>query len=292
MPKPGSLEDYFTVAGNFDLSWRATQFYNHQDTLLAEMDSRLELWPTGRQSFTWGPYLRIAGNASDRSDRFFENVWLAEPGSGGLQCYPFRFDYFREPGNLVGEIFGALRLFGEYNIVHYRGSEDFWRPNRNIRAGIEEYVQRYVNDTHKPYWFEVYGGLIWQSTQEFNATAVIFSQSVRAGVRLPNAGIVSCFTPYLAIENSLADHPDEFYNNALMLGAGVRFAPDLSTLPPEWRFLNRFFLYAEYDIAARYWDRDAPSRAIPGNGVTPFTPATPSYDWQVGIQFSIGDFWH
>lgn len=72
---PWSLSDWLTVAANSDFSFRKTQFFEKDhDTAFLQWDSRLELWlPPYRHSFSWGPYVRLAGVVSDR-DVPFENA--------------------------------------------------------------------------------------------------------------------------------------------------------------------------------------------------------------------------
>lgn len=269
------LDDFLTFSANFDAGYRKTQFFDDDHrSLLFQWDGRAELWlPPFRKQFAWGPYLRLAGITSDTTE-VWENNWSARPGFG-IQAYPFSLKPFREPDNLVGRILGPTRLFYEYNCVHYRGGEPWWRPDRLIRAGAEYWRERSVNNTDKPVWHEAWWGLTWQETDEWNQDVrnVIFGASARVGARIPKAGILSMFSPYLVAESSLTENRESWWENRLLLGGGIRFAPRLK----DRKWLSRVVLFAEYVAVADYYRQSAPS-------------SVPDYDFRVGISISIGEW--
>ena len=272
------LDPYLTFAGNFDVGYHRTQFFeqNH-DVSVGIWDSRVELWlPPFRHSFSWGPYFRIAGIAASR-DPAWENAWLSKPGLG-FQAYPFSFPTFRQENSVLGGIFGPLRLFGEYNWQNYWGSENSWRPDHQIRAGAEYWREFHVNQTDEPWWGEIWGGLYWQSANEFDPhfDTLIFATALRSGLRLTDNGLLSAFTPYALIESSLTDNQTYYWENRLSVGGGLRFAPKLSNKVP---WLNRFILYAEYVYAAAYYHQSAPS-------------SVPDHDIRAGLSFSFGEWYH
>lgn len=272
------LSDILTIAANFDGGYRDTQlFKDDHSVLFFQGDSRLELWlPPFRSNYSWGPYLRLAGITSDR-DPAFENNWQAVPGIG-IQTYPFSLKPFRNPDSWLGKVFGPLRLFAEYNHQDY-GANDFPRPDEQFRGGFDYYKALNVNDSFQPYWAEIYNQLIWQSTNEFDDDyrSWVFANSLRIGVRVPDAGALSMITPYLLGESSLTENRYAF-ENRLLVGGGLRLDPDLRFLPKDMKWLTRFVVYAEYvNVAAHYKD-DAPE-------------GEPDHDIRIGITFSIGDFY-
>lgn len=272
------LSSVFTLAANFDLSYRDTQlFRDDHNVLFFQGDSRMELWlPPFRSDFSWGPYLRLAGNASNR-DQPFENNWQAVPGVG-LQAYPFSLQPFREADSWIGKLFGPTRLFVEYDNQDY-GADDFIRPDEQFRGGFDYYKALHVNNSFRPYWVETYHQLIWQSTNEFDDDyqSWVLGDALRVGVRVPDAGLLSMVTPYLLAESTLTENAAFAFENRLLLGAGVRLDPDLRFLPSELQWLNRFVVFCEYvDVAAHY-------RGSPEDG-------QPDHDIRIGVAFSIGEF--
>ncbi len=273
------FDDWLTFSGNFDVGYRQTQFFEpHHDAAVGQWDSRVELWlPPFRTNLSWGPYVRLAGIAASR-DPAWENAWLAKPGLG-FQAYPFSLTQFRNEDSLLGKLFGPLRLFGEYNLQDYWGSENTWRPDHQIRAGAEYWRALHVNDYWKPYWAELWTGLFWQSANEFDPhfDTLIFANALRAGLRLPKSGMLSALTPYLVAESSFTDNKAYYWENKLLVGGGLRVAPSLGKLPEEVRWLNRFVIYAEYVYVAAYYHISAPS-------------SIPDHDIRVGVSFSIGEW--
>ncbi len=272
------LTDWFTVSANLDSAYRNTNFDSSgHHTVLSQGDSRLEFWmPRGRDEFSWGPYVRFAGLTSDRSPAW-ENAWLAQPGYG-INVYPFSAADFRKANEKSAKVLGPLRLFGEYNRQDYWGSENIWRPNEQVRAGADYWKQHNVNDPTKPKWSEIWTGLIWQSTNEFDKdyNTLLFGNSVRIGLRKPDSGILSVLTPYLAIESSLSENRAYYWENRLLIGGGIRFAPPLNFLPKDQQ-LTRFAIFAEYLGAVAYY-RDSALSSVP------------NYDFRVGISLSIGEW--
>jgi hypothetical protein len=83
----------------------------------------------------------------------------------------------------------------------------------------------------------------------------------------------------LAAESSLTDNRAYYWENKLVVGGGVRFAPSFQCLPREWRWLNRFVVYAEYLHTAAYYRQSAPS-------------SVPDHDVRIGISTAIGEWFH
>ena len=275
------FDPYLTLAGNYDLGFRKTQFYQFQhDPVVGQWDTRIEGWlPPFRTNFSWGPYLRIAGIAASRNPDF-ENAWLAAPG-GGFELYPFSLPAFRDPDDFIGNILGPVRIYGEYDRQDYWGTANAWRPKAQWSGGLDYWLARHVNDVSPFWWTEVWSGLWWQSANDFTTRydTLIFANSLRAGLRKPNTGYLSALSPYVVVESSLTRNTQYYWENRLDVGGGIRFAPSLQALPEAWRWFNRFVVYAEYVCAAAYYHVQAPS-------------AVPTYDVRAGISFSIGDWYH
>ncbi len=273
------LADWLTFSANLDSAYRNTNFDSSgHHTIISQGDSRLEFWmPPGRDEFSWGPYVRFAGLISDRSPAW-ENAWLAQPGYG-INVYPFSAADFRKKNEKFAKVLGPLRLFGEYNRQDYWGSENIWRPNEQIRVGADYWKALHVNNTFMPWWTEAWSGLFWQSANEFDKdyNTVVFGNAVRVGLRKPDAGILSVLTPYLAIESSLTENKRYYWENRLLLGGGIRFAPFLFEKKGESSWLTRFVVFAEYLGVAAYYRDSAPS-------------SVPDYDFRVGISLSIGEW--
>jgi len=271
-------------SGYVDESFRQTQFFvRNFDNNFFLFDTRLELLP--KDGLIWGPYGRFAGNISGHDDSGnpnagFESVLNSEPG-GGIELFPFSAPMFKS-GKLaaLGRIFGPLRLFGEYNHVDYTifGAQNDFRPNRQVRAGFDYFAAYNVNDDRNWWWLEPYSSVIYQSTNEFTAgyDGTILGTALRAGVRVPDEGVYSWFTPYLAEESSITSHPGFAFENYCHLGGGVRIAPPLDNLPPELKWMNRFIIYGEYLDRVNNYRGEA--------------PGTPNYEWRVGIDIAFGQF--
>ena len=274
------LTDWLTVSANLESAWRNTNFDNSgHNTFLSQGDSRLEFWlPPGRDEFSWGPYVRFAGLTSDKS-RAWENVWLAQPGYG-LNVYPFSAADFRKENEGAAKILGPLRLFGEYNRMDYWGRTNMWRPNEQVRAGADYWKALHTNNTYMPWWAEVWSGLWWQSANEFDKDydATIFANALRIGIRQPKAGIVSALSPYVLVESSLTDNRAFYWENRLLAGAGMRFAPLIDRYKDNSNWLTRLVAFAEYLHVAAYYRESAPS-------------SVPDYDVRVGISLSIGEWY-
>jgi hypothetical protein len=275
-----ALPDWLTVSAYFDSAYRNTNFYDSgHHTIISQGDSRIEFWiPPGRKSFSWGPYIRFAGLTSDHSQAW-ENAWLAKPGFG-FHVYPFSAPDFRKKNQKAAEILGPLRLFAEKNRMDYWGSENVWRPDKQVRAGADYWKALYVNKTSMSWWAEIWSGLFWQSANEFdeNYDTLILGNAVRLGFREPDAGIQSMLTPYLALESSITENGEYYWENRLLLGGGIRFAPLLFKQKDKSNWLTRFVVYAEYLGVAAYYRDSAPS-------------SVPDYDFRVGINLSIGEWY-
>jgi hypothetical protein len=279
-PAMAGLPDWMSIAGYADFGYRTTQFFEPgYDTTLFQSDSRIEFWiPPGRETLSWGPYIRFAGIDGDRPEAW-QNAWLAKPGFG-FQAYPFSQKQPEEQTGWLGGILSPLRLFAEYNRLDYWGDENWWRPDEQVRAGAEYWHALNVNDTTQPLWAEIWSGLFWQSANEFdkNYDSVVFANALRAGARVPNADILSLFTPYGLFESSLTDNDVYYWENKFTLGFGIRVTPWLHPGPGEFNWLNRLVLYVEYLDVATYYRAQAPSNV-------------PDHDLRVGINFAIGDWY-
>jgi hypothetical protein len=80
------------------------------------------------------------------------------------------------------------------------------------------------------------------------------------------------------LESSLTDHKQYYWENRLLVGGGLRFAPSLASLTGGSNWLNRFAIYGEYLPVATYYREPAPL-SIPGHEV------------RAGITFSIGQWY-
>jgi hypothetical protein len=288
--KPVGLGDWLTFAANFpDAGYRQTQLFGpNYDVGLVEWDSRAEFWlKPSRKGFSWGPYVRFGGIAASKTAAF-PNAWLSYPGAG-FQIYPLSFRRFRSPGSKVGEIFGPLRFFGEYNRVHFRGAENTWRPKKQSRIGFEYWKAVNVNDTSRALWLETWNAAYWQSSNEFadQYHAIVLASSWRSGIRAPKRGTLSTISPYITLQTSHTkydyrgacflgpDQCDFYWENHLLVGGGLRFAPPLSE---KTRWLTRFVVYGEYFTTARYYGPSAPSYV-------------PRFDILIGVSGSIGQWY-
>src|SRR4051812_30998462 len=218
-----AISPWLSVSGNFDGGYRKTQFFEaDHNAAVGQWDTRLEFWmPPFRETFSYGPYLRFAGIAATRKEAW-ENALLSAPGIG-FQVYPFSSPRFRESNSVIGRVFGPTRLYAEYNRVTYWGPENHWRPDEQIRFGAEYWRARHVNDLASPWWMEVWTGLSWQSSNEFDShyNATIFANALRAGLRKPNAGFLSTLTPYAALESSFTDNKAYYWENRLLVEGGI-----------------------------------------------------------------------
>lgn len=268
---------WFTIAGNVDAGYRKTQFFeSHHNSAVVQWDSRESLWlPPFRTNFSWGPYLRVAGIKSS-SAQPWENAWLAWPGFG-FQIFPISSGRFQTSDSKIGSLLGPLRLFAEYNFTKYWGKENNWRPVKGIRIGADYWKATHTNDTSVPWWGEVWNGLYWQSSNEFDDkyNTVTFANAARYGIRKPGIRFMSTLTPYFLLESSLTNKDRYYWENRLLLGAGLRIAPSAGRLP-IW--LNRFVIYGEYLNTAAYYADRAPS-------------SVPRFDVRFGVSASIGDWY-
>lgn len=292
---PG-LGKWVSFAGNLtEAGYRKTQFFDpHYDTAVIQWDSRMEVWlPPWRDKFSWGPYLRVAGIAGSRSDAW-QNAWLGAPGIG-IQLYPFSSSRFRQRRSETGAWLGPVRFFAEYNRTIYWGSENEWRPRKQIRAGFEYWKAVNVNEPGRLWWIELWNGWYWQSSNEFTNkyNAPRLGNAVRAGIRVPKRGLLSTITPYIALESSRTKYDydgtracafgvgncDFYWEDRLLVGGGLRFAPSLRKMQYNHQaWLNRFVVYGEYLNTATYYGPVAPS-------------SVPRYDVRIGVSASIGDWY-
>jgi hypothetical protein len=278
---PLGFDPYVTFAGNFDIGYHKTQFFERgHDVLVGQWDARTEVWlPPFRKRFAWGPYVRAAGIAASQTEAW-ENAWLAGPGVG-FQVYPFSLPAFRKPSSALGKILGPLRLFGEYNRSNYWGEENAWRPRKQIRFGAEHWRSLHANDVSSAWWAETWNGLWWQSANEFSPTydSVILANALRVGLRAPNVRFLSSLTPYVALESSVTKNQSYYWENRLLAGGGVRFAPTLQGRFRESTRVNRFAVYGEYLLVGAYYRESAP-------------PSVPGFEIRVGVTFSTGLWYH
>jgi hypothetical protein len=276
-PQGGSPPRAFTVTAFGEGSFRETQFFeDDHEVVFAALDSRFEFWlPPGRESFSWGPYVRFAGVSSSGSEAF-ENAYLAKPGLG-IQLYPFSTQELRTPGDRLGELLGPLRVFAEYNKLDYWGSVNDWRPDDQQRVGAEYWRARGVNDPFLAGWHELWSGAIWQSSNEFDDQydTWIAAAAMRAGARIGPGGPLSYFTPYLAVEGSRTTNDAYYWENRLLTGCGVRWTPSENWL--EGLGLDRFVVFLEYLFVAAEFADQAPS-------------AVPDTDMRFGLSISLGQW--
>jgi len=311
---PGDcVSDWFTFSANLDeAGYRRTDFFlKHYNTGIFDWDSRAEFWLPFRRKFSWGFYARFAGIAGLRDDPWlkskglqdysFPNALLGGPGVG-FQAYPFSFGPFLTPGRKAGEVLGPLRFFAEYNRTDYLGAENSWRPKRQSRIGFEYWKTVNVNDLPHRWWLEIWNGFYRQSSNEFTPhyDSWIFANSWRAGIRIREAGILSMITPYLVVESSRTkfDRPasqpcflpivttnypknpnpcDFYWENHLLGGGGFRYAPSLTG--PNWKWLQRFVFYTEYETTATYYGPKPP-------------PPAPRWEARAGVSASFGQWYY
>ena len=274
------IGDWLTFSANIDISNRNTQFYQSKhDTTLTQWDSRVELWlPPGPDEFSWGPYIRWS-RAQSTTEYEWENSWSARPGYG-LQMYPFSSKESRESDNKLVQWLGPLHAFIEKSKVRYKGVEHSWRPDYQLRAGVDYWKETNVHNLQESWWSEIWNGLVWYSTNGWDEdyNSLIFANSLRLGIREPNADLLSMFSPYVLAESSLSENSEYFWENRLILGGGVRFSLSKHKLPEGFEWLDRFVIYAEYLEVADYYRSSA-------------TSSTPDHDFRFGINIVIGDYW-
>ncbi|NOT26378.1 MAG: hypothetical protein HOP16_09795 [Acidobacteria bacterium] len=274
------IGDWLTVSSNMDASFRRTQFFEPRyKTVLFDVESRVEFWlPPFRGSFSWGPYIRVAAIASSR-DQPWENAWLGAPGVG-LQAFPFSSAGARGTG--AGRWLGPLRVFAEYDVVRYWGVANSWRPTRRTRIGADYWRAFHVNDHSHAWWGETWHGVSWNSSNEFSSSydTTVLANAVRLGVRKPNGGAVSSIAPYGIVESSWTRNDEYYWENRLLLGGGLRVAPDLArrNRPGRGMWLTRMVFYAEYLRSAAFYGVTAP-------------PSVPRFDVRVGVGASVGDWY-
>jgi hypothetical protein len=288
--------DWITFSGNFEAYYDKTSFFpSNHNAIVGQWDTRLEFWLPPYYShtdFTWGPYLRFSGIAASQNPAW-ENGLLSAPGAG-FQVYPFSFPQFHDTNSILGEIFGPLRLYGEYDRMDYWGQENIWRPVENIRYGAEYWRAWHVNDLTSCWWAEFWSGAWWQEANEYDPhyNSTYFANSLRIGLRKPdyvdNSGIRSsftpyAFTPYVVLESSLDSHPGSNWENYLQAGVGIRYTPNLFPGGRDGEYyhgLSRLVFFVEYVKTVTYYRASSPSDV-------------PNYDIQAGISFSLGDgFWN
>ena len=280
-PQRIGIGDWLSFAANCDLSYRKTQFFQAgHNTALFQGDSRAELWlPPGRDDLSWGPYVRYARVESNQ-DYEWENNWGARPGFG-FQLYPLSARNLRGKDDLIIRLLGPLHVFAEHKEVFYKGKENAWRPDEQVRIGVDYWKEINVHDLRKPWWGEIWNGLIWHSTNGFDKAydTLIVANALRVGVREPNAGILSTLSPYVAFESSLSENGRYFWENRLLSGGGVRFSVPRDRLPDEFQWLDRPVIYTEHLVPLVYYRSSAPS-------------SSPDHDFRVGINVVVGEWWY
>ena len=174
-----------------------------------------------------------------------------------------------------------IHAFVEYSDVYYKGEEHSWRPDYQLKAGVDYWKEIHVHDLTKPCWAEIWNGLIWNSTngldEDYNT--LIFANSLRLGLREPDAGYVSAFSPYAVLESSLSENGDYAWENRLIGGGGVRFSLPKHSLPPNWQWIDRFVIYTEYLVPLAYYRSSTAG-------------STPDHDFRVGVNLVIGEWWY
>ncbi len=272
-----SAGDWMSAAANADVGFRSTQFFESgYDTGLLQWDSRVDVWlPPFRERFAWGPYLRVAVVASSQTQPW-ENAWFSRPGIG-IQMYPVSLRRFQAPDSVAGRVLGPLRLFAEYNAQKYWGSENTWRPNHQVRAGLDYWKAINVNDAQKAWWLELWNGAFWQSSNEFATDyhTVIVANAARVGGRVPARGKWSLISPYGVVESSRTKNGSYYWENRLLLGAGGRISPPLSKKAP---WLSRLVVYGEALRVASFYADVAPA-------------SVPRTDVRIGVSTSLGDWY-
>lgn len=265
---PAEESSPFSFVAFGELSNRRTQFFDEDhDASFALLDARLEYWlPPGKDSLSWGPYVRFASIASS-SDEAFENFYGALPGAG-LQVYPF---------SATGGILGPMRLFAEYDNVRFEGDENAWRPDEQVRGGLEYWRANGVNDPLVSNWYELWLGSIWQSSNEFDDAydTLVNALSLRIGHRFSEGGLGAQLTPYALVEAIKTDNERYYWENRAIAGGGLRWAP-----PDDWLVdlgLERFAVFVEYLEIVDYLEDEAPT-------------SVPEDDWRIGLSFSFGEW--
>lgn len=274
--RDGSEEPHrwVSVSGSLDGGYRQTFFFepNHK-AYVAQLDLRLELWlPAGGSHLSWGPFLRAAGIASNR-DEAWENAALAAPGLG-IHLFPLSFSSLQ--GSAAGRWLGPLRLFAEVNRLGFKGKENEWRPSRQVRWGADYWKAIAVNEPDRRLWAEIWTGLFWQSSNEFDESydSAVLGNSVRVGAR--PKGSLAALSLYGALESSSTKHETYYWENRLLVGSGLRFAPRLRSR--SHRGLNRLAIFVEYLAVARYYRVEAPEK-------------TPDWDARAGFSVSFGSWY-
>jgi hypothetical protein len=295
--RSGGIDDSLTFAANIqEVGYRKTDFYLPAYNLgIFIWEGRAEFWLPPHNNFSWGPYAKFAGTVQSDTTAY-PNGLLGAPGVG-LQLYPFSFSPLRQPGSKIGAILGPIRLFAEYNRIKFLGAENVWRPTSQVRGGIEYWKAINVNTTFSPWWLEVWNGLSWQSSNEFTPSynSLVFGNAWRSGIRKTGKGAIPSITPYLALQSSKTKYdkagvqncafnsptsgpnPCDFYwENGLLIGGGLRFAPRLPNGGNGW--LNRFVIYGEYLDTVTYYGPSPPA-------------SVPRFDVRIGASASFGDWY-
>jgi hypothetical protein len=305
------LGKWFTVSSSLDGGYRETQFFApHYNTGVFQWDNRVELWlPPFQKDHRWGPYFRVAGIAGSGPNAW-QNGWLGGPGFG-IQLYPFT-GWFFGPVRVFGE-YNFTHYWGE----DFPKQGTSWRPRNQTKAGFDYWNARNVNDLAHYRWAEVWNGLYWQSANEFTDRydSVLFANSARFGFRIPSKDsndkkdcndkknerrAISTITPYVAVQSSLSKYRhvgtvgcslnpqnsrdpnspcDFFWENGLLVGGGLRFAPSLGKLNDKNKgWLSRFVIYGEYLNTATYYGPTPPS-------------IFPRFDVRVGVSANVGSWY-
>jgi len=271
------IADWISFAANLEASRHDTQFFEpHHDANVGSWDSRLEIWlPPYREAGAYGPYIRFSGIKANKPDAW-ENVFLAAPGCG-FQIFPFSFK------SLKGEdqsfrFLGPLRLYGEYNRQDYWGEENSWRPRFQKKAGADYWLDWHGNDYRYSWWAEIWGGIWWQSANEYDGhyNTSFGALNVRTGLRVPSAERLSWFTPYLVMDSTSSSKHTSYWENRFQLGGGLRIVPDLAKKEAA---LTRCFIFVENIRTCSYYHTQGPS-------------SIPRTDHRFGIGATIGSWFY
>ena len=173
------LPDWMSIAGYADFSYRTTQFFKPDyDTTFLQGDGRLEFWiPPGRETFSWGPYIRLAEQMVTARKPGRTPGWpCREPGSRLTRSVWHR----GERNDWFGGLLGPLRLFAEYNRPITRMTRT--RATGQPASSRGRVLARNLRQRHDEASLgRNLVGLFWQSANEFDPhyNTVIFANALR-----------------------------------------------------------------------------------------------------------------
>ena len=309
------LGKWFAVSSSLDGGYRETQFFmRHYNTGVFQWDSRVELWPPPFQKdHHWGPYLRVAGIAGSEPNAW-QNGWLGGPGFG-VQLYPF--PSFLGPVRMFAE-YNFTQYWGQDHPGQTtswrprnqaRAGVDYWKAV-NVNAPEHYWWLELWNGL---YWQSAneftdrYDSIIFANSGRFGIRKASKNSNDQDGNdKKKKISVLSTITPYIAVESSRSKYdyaggksagcfvpPDQdpqdrqnpnnpcdyFWENRLLVGGGLRFAPRLGKLDTKNKgWLSRFVIYGEYLNTITYYGPAAP-------------PSFPRFDKLVGVSANIGNWY-